>query len=65
MNQFSNALELPKSVHLVKNFPKERAVELILSAPMFHDMEPADAAVLARFLSLYEVDSGAVVFSGR
>jgi CRP/FNR family transcriptional regulator, cyclic AMP receptor protein len=62
MNRLSGALELPSSMHLVKNSSKEKTIELILGAPMFQDMEAGDAAALARYLSFYEVDRGTVVF---
>jgi CRP/FNR family transcriptional regulator, cyclic AMP receptor protein len=62
MNRLSSNSGLPTTFHLVKNFSKEKAIELILGAPMFQDMDPGDAAMLARYLSLYEVDGGTIVF---
>lgn len=53
---------LPPAFRLVKESTTEQIAELIQSSVLFQALDPVDVAVLARFLSLYNVDSGGVVF---
>lgn len=52
---------LPSTVQLVKR-SQDQVVDMILGARLFQDMNQDDVTILARFLTLHNVEQGAVVF---
>lgn len=54
---------LPTTIRPVATQSPQAAVaELLLNAPLFQDMDPSDISVLARFLTLCNVEEGGIVF---